>query len=92
MPRVLSGGLLRVRIADRGSGVDPATVVARVDGKPRKFTYRSGEVRIVTAGLAAGRHTLRFQVSDYQETRNMENVAAVLPNTRRLTASFTVVP
>jgi hypothetical protein len=33
---------------------------------------------------------LRLQVSDYQETRNIENVAAILPNTRVLRAAFTV--
>ena len=81
---------LVVRVSDAGSGVDPATVVGRIDGKERRATFRDGEVAIDTLGLAAGRHLLRFQVSDYQETRNMENVAAILPNTRRLTASFTV--
>ena len=40
--------------------------------------------------LVPGRHRLVLQVSDYEETRNMENVAAVLPNTRRLVATFVV--
>ena len=43
-----------------------------------------------TTSLAKGRHTLRFQVSDYQETRNMENVGPILPNTRILQTTFVV--
>jgi hypothetical protein len=31
---------------------------------------------------------LTFTVSDYQETKNMENVARILPNTRTLRTSF----
>jgi subtilisin family serine protease len=85
-----AGGLLRVAVADAGSGVDGHTAVAEVDGKDRAVTVADGEARIDTKGLSPGRHSLRFQISDYQETRNMENVAAVLPNTRVLTASFTV--
>jgi hypothetical protein len=33
---------------------------------------------------------LRVEVSDYQETRNMENSGRVLPNTRVLRTSFVV--
>jgi hypothetical protein len=80
-----------VRVTDRGSGVDWATAVVRIDGRERKGTFGGGELRVETAGLAVGRHQLRLQISDFQETRNMENVAAVLPNTRFLTASFAVV-
>jgi hypothetical protein len=29
-------------------------------------------------------------VADYQETKNMEDVGPILPNTRTFTASFTV--
>jgi hypothetical protein len=29
-------------------------------------------------------------VADYQETKNMEDVGPILPNTRNFTASFTV--
>jgi hypothetical protein len=40
--------------------------------------------------LGRGRHTLVFTASDMQETKNNENAAATLPNTRRLRAMFTV--
>ena len=46
-------------------------------------------VRIPTNGLRPGRR-LRLQVSDYQETRNMENVGRILPNTRILATTFVV--
>jgi len=81
---------LVVRVADTQSGVDPQTIVARIDGRSRTVSFGSGKARIDIRGLAAGRHRLQFQVSDYQETRNMENVAAVLPNTRRLQATIVV--
>ena len=47
-------------------------------------------MRIPTPGLRKGRHVLRLQISDYQETRNMENVGPILPNTRILTTTFVV--
>jgi len=87
---VRRGMPLVVAVGDRGSGVDPATVVALVDGKPRTITTAGSRISLDTQGLARGRHRLRLQVSDYQETRNMENVGAILPNTRRLTATFTI--
>ena len=37
-----------------------------------------------------GKHRLRIQVSDYQESRNMENVAPILPSTRVLTTTIVV--
>lgn len=88
--RVKAGAPLVVFVADRGSGVDPASRVALVDGEERRAGFAAGRVRIPTLGLRKGRHTLRLQISDYQETRNMENVAAILPNTRILTTTFVV--
>ena len=88
--RVKLGTRLVVAVTDRASGVDPASLVVEIDGQDRRATLAGGSVRIPTAGLRKGRHTLRFQVSDYQETRNMENVGLILPNTRILTTSFVV--
>ena len=39
---------------------------------------------------ARRRTVLRVQVSDYQESRNMENVPPILPNTRVLDARIVV--
>jgi subtilisin family serine protease len=87
---VRTGGSVVLRATDAGAGVDAGTIVARIDGQSRKVIRRGAEVRVDTRGLAPGRHRLTFQVSDYQETRNMENVPAILPNTRRLTATIVV--
>ena len=84
------GAQLVVAGADRGAGVDPASLVVHVDGKERGGRFAAGQVRISTAGLRKGRHVLRLQISDYQETRNMENVGPILPNTRILTTTFVV--
>jgi hypothetical protein len=89
--RVKRGAALVVAVADRGSGVDPASLVIQVDGRERHGSLAGGSVRIPTAGLRKGKRTLRFQVSDYQETRNMENVGPILPNTRIVQTTFVVV-
>jgi hypothetical protein len=45
-------------------------------------------VTITTGALARGTHRLTVQVSDYQETRNMEDVGPILPNTRTISTTF----
>lgn len=87
---VRRGAQLRVAVADRGAGVDPSSLVVRIDGSERAGRLDRGTVRISTAGLRRGRHALRFQISDFQETRNMENVGRILPNTRILQTTFVV--
>ncbi len=87
---VKRGAHLVVAASDRSSGIDPASIVARVDERELKARFADGRIRIPTAGLAKGRHALRLQVSDYQESRNMENVGPILPNTRVLTTTFVV--
>jgi subtilisin family serine protease len=88
--RVHRGAQLIVTSADRGSGVDPASLVVYVDGDERNARFAAGRVRISTTGLRKGKHALRLQISDYQESRNMENVGPILPNTRILTTTFVV--
>jgi len=87
---VKRGAQLVVASTDGGAGVDPASLVVRVDGEERRGRFAAGRVLIPTAGLRAGKHVLRLQISDYQETRNMENVGPILPNTRILTTTFVV--
>ena len=87
---VRRGSALAVLAADRGSGVDPASLVVRVDGDEVFARYAAGKILVPTDGLRRGRHALRLQVSDYQESRNMENVARILPNTRILQTTFVV--
>jgi subtilisin family serine protease len=90
--RVRRGESLRVRVADAGSGVDVSTITVRIDGRPRSATVSDGVVQIPTSDLKPGRRGLRLQVSDYQESRNMENVPPILPNTRVLTAVVRIAP
>ena len=87
---VRSGGEIVVGVSDRGSGVDPASFVVRIDGDEHDGRFARGVLRIPTTGLRKGRHALRVQVSDYQESRNMENVGRILPNTRVLQTTFVV--
>jgi subtilisin family serine protease len=85
------GAPLVVRLRDAGSGVDPHSIRIAVDGRtPSVPRFAAGRISVPTAGLAAGRHSLRVEAADYQETRNMENVRGVLPNTRVLQTSFVV--
>jgi subtilisin family serine protease len=87
---VARGAYVRIRARDAGSGVDPTSIVAFVDGNRVPATYSRGVVRVSTSELAPGRRRVLVQVSDYQETRNQENVPQILPNTRRLSATVVV--
>jgi len=89
---VALGTPLHVRVADRGSGVDPESITAQVDGRFRTpvYTPSTGDISIGLRGLARGRHRLVFSVADYQETKNNENGTRALPNTRGLTTTFVV--
>jgi len=82
-----SRGRIVVRATDAGSGVDAASITATVDG--RIVTLR-GPASSLTVAAAKGRHTIVVHVSDYQETKNMENVPPILPNTATLRATVTV--
>jgi subtilisin family serine protease len=91
-PTVARGKLLLLSVRDRGSGVDPSTLRAVVDGSLHGVVWDKahGRVGVRIATLGRGRHKLVFTVSDYQEAKNNENANATLPNTRRLTATFKV--
>jgi subtilisin family serine protease len=89
-PSVRQGRPVLVGATDSGSGVYPASIVATLDGKLVGRTFRGGLVRIPTGNLSTGRHRLVLRVSDYQESKNNENIAAILPNTRTLRATVTV--
>jgi len=87
---VRRGTPVQISARDAGSGVYPDSIQASIDGENVSTVFRRGVVRISTVGFSPGRHRLRIRVSDYQETKNTENVARILPNTRTLTATFTV--
>ncbi len=96
LTRTLKGSApLRLRVTDRGSGIDPESLVASVDGVNTSVSYsRSKNLATISlarlGGASPGRHKLVFQASDYQESRNMEDVGPILPNTRTLRTSFRV--
>jgi hypothetical protein len=89
---VRAGGKLVLRVTDRGSGVDWPTLLATVDGHPRRVVYFPGANRaeLAVGALGGGRHTLVFTASDVQEAKNNENGATTLPNTRRFGATFSI--
>jgi subtilisin family serine protease len=87
---VRAGRALRLRVTDAGSGVDPGSLRAVLDGGGARVHFRRGIATVSTAGLRAGGHRLVFRASDYQEAKNMENTGPILPNTRQLSTAFTV--
>ena len=90
-PSAPKNGSLIVSVVDGGSGVDPRSLAAFVDGRRLTTTFSSGKARVLLSGqFARGRHTLVFQASDYQELKNSESTAGHLPNTSVLRTSFAV--
>ena len=89
-PSAKVGSTLRLTVADSGSGVDPFSIEATIDGKPARISYRGERLLVALGGAVAGRHRLVVRASDYQELKNMENVPQILPNTRVRRASFRV--
>jgi subtilisin family serine protease len=85
---VRAGDELKVGAVDTGSGVYADSIRAFVDGEVTRASYRDGVVSVATQGLEPGTHRLRLRVSDVQESKNTENVARILPNTRWITATF----
>jgi hypothetical protein len=86
--RLLSthGGIV-VAASDTGSGVDPSSVAVQLDGKTGTAKFKNGRV---TISAPKGRHTFVLRVADYQETKNMEDVPPILPNTATLRATVNV--
>jgi hypothetical protein len=89
---VARGNVLLLSVRDRGSGVDPSTLLAIVDGGFHRVVWDKahGLVAVRIPTLGRGSHKLVFSVSDYQEAKNNENAGTTLPNTRRLSATFSV--
>jgi hypothetical protein len=87
-----SGSPLVLSITDAGSGVYPESLRVWVDGNQVGARLQRESVSIPTSGLAPGTHRLRVQISDYQESKNMETLARILPNTRIVSTVFTIGP
>jgi hypothetical protein len=80
-------GSIVVAATDPGSGVDSSSIVATLDGKRVATRFGSGTIRIAAT---KGRHSLVLSVADYQETKNTEDVAKILPNTTTRRAGVVV--
>jgi hypothetical protein len=87
-----TGNDVTVAATDAGSGVDPQSIDATLDGKSVAATWRAGVIHIK---IGPGRHALVLRVSDFQETKNMEDVTpvghgtSVTPNTATLQTTVT---
>jgi subtilisin family serine protease len=88
--RSYARGFVTVAVTDTGAGVDPNTLEASVDGEVADHTFRNGVLRLNTGRLGRGTHRLVVEAGDFQETKNMEDVARILPNTRIFRTTFRV--
>jgi hypothetical protein len=89
--RTISRGKpLLATATDSGAGVYPDSIRASIDSSRVQAALRGGVISFGTSALAPGTHRLRLRVSDYQEAKNTENVARILPNTRSITVTFRV--
>jgi subtilisin family serine protease len=87
--RTVRGGQpVRIAVTDAGSGVYRDSIRVSIDGSSARWTLARGVLSIPSSVLSPGTHRVRVRVSDIQESKNTENVARILPNTR--TATFTV--
>ena len=84
---VSSKGGITVSAKDIGSGVDPASIVATVDGDDVTPSFHDG---LIAIPADPGRHSLVLSVADYQEAKNMEDVPPILPNTATLKTTVRV--
>jgi hypothetical protein len=80
-------GGIQIVATDSGSGVDPSSIHATVDGRTAAATWLGGVIRVAAR---PGRHHVAVRVADYEETKNMEDVPPVLPNTATLRATVRV--
>jgi hypothetical protein len=76
------GRPIRFAVHDRGSGVDPRSLRAEVGGRSARLSYSHGMLSLRTKGLRPGKQPVIVTAADFQETKNMEDVGPVLPNTR----------
>jgi subtilisin family serine protease len=88
--RAAVGRPIRFVVRDSGSGVDPLSLHAGVNGSRVSFRYANGVLSIPTGQLRPGKALVTVRASDFQEAKNMEDVGPVLPNTRVLRATVTL--
>ena len=84
--RLARRSAIRLAVTDAGSGVDPALADrVRSTASAARFAFAHGvHRRCGRTASPPGSHRLAVTASDYQETKNMEDVGPILPNTRTL--------
>ncbi len=85
-----AGGEIRISVSDAGSGVDPRSARAWIDGLEAPVSVQGNIARVALGAKAPGAHRLVFQISDFQEMKNSESTAGFLPNTRILRTTIHV--
>ncbi len=90
--RVARRGSVVVRATDAGAGIDPASIAVSVDGRVRtaRYSRARGRLTFPAGSLRPGRHALVVIAADFQEAKNNENEARILPNTRTLRTTIVV--
>ena len=89
-PTVRAHSNLQLAVTDAGSGVDPDSLTATVDGHNAEVSFARGRALVALRLVQPGVHRLVFSAADNEELKNMENVPQILPNTRVLRVSFRV--
>jgi subtilisin family serine protease len=91
-PAARRGGRLLISAVDRGSGVNPRAIRIAVAGRlrPARWDARRRLIIVSLRGVGRGRKAVHAEVADYQESKNQENVARILPNTARLRTSVVI--
>ena len=82
-----AAGRSSVAITDAGAGVDPYSIGRRSTAAASGSTFSHGRLVLPAA---RGRHLLIVTASDYQELKNMEDVAPIKPNTATLRQTVVV--
>jgi subtilisin family serine protease len=88
--KVVIGRPIRFAVRDRRSGVDPRSLRAKVGGRGVRLRYSDGVLSLRTKGLRPGKQEVIVTAADFQETKNMEDVGPVLPNTRVFRTTVTL--
>ena len=79
--------LIVISATDTGAGVDPQAISGTLDGRKITPHFVNG---LLTMPAAPGTHDLSVTFSDYQELKNMEDVAKIKANTATLTRPVVV--
>jgi hypothetical protein len=76
-----------ISATDSGAGVDPQSISGTLDGRKITSQFVNG---LLTMPATPGSHDLTVSFSDYQELKNMEDVAKIKANTATLTRTVVV--